>query len=270
MRSSEWVAVTFFVYLVGAAFVPALAPRRRLRVVLESGAAAVVVVAVAAWSNRETRAPSWLSFMRDAVLPLVYLLWSYWIPAHFRTDLSVAAERWLVDLDRRWAAPLVDASRALPRVFIELLEVAYLFCYPMLPAGYLAIVLGNPAAEVDAYWTALLVSAALSYGVLPWIRTRPPRELEGPPPHVSAVRWMNETLLRHASVQLNTFPSGHVATAVAAALAVAIEVPAAGVVFVLLALAIAAACVVRRYHYFADVVLGGAAGVIGVVTSRLL
>ena len=269
MRSSEWVAVAFFVYLVAAAFVPALAPRRRLRVVLESGAAAAVVVAVAAWSSGEG-ASSWVVFLRDAVLPLVYLLWSYWIPAHFGTDLSVATERWLVALDRRWAAPLVDGSRALPRVFIELLEVAYLFCYPMLPAGYLAIVLGNPAAKVDAYWTALLVSAALSYGVLPWIRTRPPRELEGPPPRVSAVRWMNETLLHHASVQLNTFPSGHVATAVAAALAVAIEVPAAGVAFILLALAISAACVVRRYHYFADVVLGGAAGVFGFVVSRLV
>jgi hypothetical protein len=262
--------VAFFVYLAAAAFVPALAPRRRLRVVLESSAAAAVVVAVAAWSSTEGSASSWLSFLRDAVLPLVYLLWCYWIPAHFRTDLSVATERWLVELDRRWAAPLVDGSRALPRPFIELLEVSYLFCYPMLPAGYLAIVVWNPAAEVDAYWTALLVSAALSYGVLPWIRTRPPRELEGPPPRASAVRWMNETVLHHASVQLNTFPSGHVATAVAAALAVAIEVPAAGVAFVLLALAIAAACVVRRYHYFADVVLGGAAGVFGFVVSRLV
>jgi hypothetical protein len=271
VRASEWIALTYFAYLaVAAALASGLAARRRLRVIVESVASGAVVVVVAAWSGDARSAAAWASPLRDAVLPLVYLLWCYWIPAHFRTDITCSAERLLIDLDREWAVPIVSASAAWPRVWIEVLEVAYLFCYPMLPAGYAVIVLWNSDAAIDRYWTALFVAAAVSYGVLPWVRTRPPRELEGPPPHATVVRWLNEIVLHHGSVQLNTIPSGHVATAVAAALAVSIEVPAAGVFFVLLALAIAVACVVRRYHYLADVVLGAVAGVVGVIVSRFV
>ena len=61
---------------------------------------------------------------------------------------------------------------------------------------------------------------------------------------------------RLVSVKANTFPSGHVAVALAVALAVFDLLPVAGMIFVPAALLIAAATVVRRYHYTADAALG--------------
>jgi membrane-associated phospholipid phosphatase len=63
-------------------------------------------------------------------------------------------------------------------------------------------------------------------------------------------------VLNHASIQVNTLPSGHVAAAVAAALAVGTFMPAAGAVIGVLAVSIALAAVLGRYHYAADAVLG--------------
>jgi membrane-associated phospholipid phosphatase len=180
-----------------------------------------------------------------------------------------AAERVLSAFDRRWAASLSAVLERASLWLIELLELAYLCCYPLLPAGFAVIYWRGEPAAAERFWTAVFAAAALSYGVLPWIRTRPPRQLYGAPPRRSSIRQLNEVLLRRASVQLNTFPSGHVSTAVATALAVSADVPAAGVGFVVLALAIAVACIAGRYHYLADVLTGAAVGVLAFVLSRL-
>jgi undecaprenyl-diphosphatase len=67
---------------------------------------------------------------------------------------------------------------------------------------------------------------------------------------------LNELILRVGSVQVNTFPSGHAAGALATALAVAAVSPAAGWAFGALALGIVAASIVGRYHYMADSIAG--------------
>jgi membrane-associated phospholipid phosphatase len=71
-----------------------------------------------------------------------------------------------------------------------------------------------------------------------------------------------------ASVQLNTFPSGHVAAALATAFAVYACLPSAGLSLGLLALAITAGSVVGRYHYAADALAGAALALLGFVISR--
>lgn len=269
MRVSEWVALGYFGYLAVAALASPLSPPRRARVVAECTGSAAVVVAIAAWS-RARPLEAWLLHVRDWV-PVIYLLWFYWIPAHFSSTTNPRAEQRLVEWDRRWAAPLVDAVVAAPRACAELLELAYLFCYPLLPAGLLFTMWWSAGADVDRYWTSVLLSGALSYGVLPWLRTRPPRHLE-PDASVpaSSVRLFNEAVLHRASVQLNTFPSGHVATSFAAAFAVVAQVGAPGLPFVALACAIAVACVVGRYHYLADAVLGVAVAAIAFLAARFV
>ena len=82
-------------------------------------------------------------------------------------------------------------------------------------------------------------------------------------PPARQVRGWNEWLLDLVSVKANTFPSGHVAVALAVALVVFDLLPAAGLIFVPAALLIATATVVRRYHYTADAALG-----IAVVVGR--
>jgi membrane-associated phospholipid phosphatase len=207
--------------------------------------------------------------LRDWAFP-VYILASYWLPAQFVSSIDERAEAALRSFDRRWAGRLIDAASRAPRGLTELAELAYAFCYPLIPGGFAVLVLGGFEAQADRYWTALMGAAGLSYGALPWMPTRPPRAVETAPVlPASGVRRLNLLVLGHASVQLNTFPSGHVATAVAAALAVGSSMPVTGVALGGLAAAIAVACVVRRYHYAADALAGVLVGCVAFAFSRM-
>jgi membrane-associated phospholipid phosphatase len=74
-------------------------------------------------------------------------------------------------------------------------------------------------------------------------------------------------MVRHATIGVNTFPSGHVAVSLAVGFAIAGVMPAVGALMLVLAISIAIACVVGRYHYAMDVVAGAAlAGVVWAVT----
>jgi membrane-associated phospholipid phosphatase len=81
-------------------------------------------------------------------------------------------------------------------------------------------------------------------------------------------RRVNLRVLGVASVQLNTFPSGHAAASLATALAVGARLPIAGLLLGLLALAIALGSVAGRYHYAADALAGAALAIVAFVISR--
>jgi undecaprenyl-diphosphatase len=80
-------------------------------------------------------------------------------------------------------------------------------------------------------------------------------------------------VLDRASVQWNTFPSGHAAASLAAALAVGADMPIAGMAIASIAISIAVGSVVGRYHYAADALTGAGvamlAFVMGSVTRAL-
>src|SRR5262249_18305888 len=121
------------------------------------------------------------------------------------------------------------------------------------------LALAGHAGQIDRFWTIVLLAEFTCYGMLPWIQTRPPRALEATDTRASAgalMRRLNLTVMNHASIQVNTVPSGHAAGAMAAALAVASTMPAAGAVLLILAVSIAVATVLGRYHYIVDSVLG--------------
>jgi hypothetical protein len=201
--------------------------------------------------------------------PLAYILLGYWLPGRLVSRPSLALEWRLTAFDSRWLAGReVSFARRAPLAVIELLELAYLFCYPVLPIGLFLVRLCGTAGDLDRYWVAVMLSAALSYGALPWLPTRPPRAAIGNPPRRSRVRALNLFVLERASVQLNTFPSGHVATSVAAALAVTACWPAAGLALGFMALAITVASVVGRYHYAADAIAGVVTAFIAFSVSR--
>jgi hypothetical protein len=153
---------------------------------------------------------------------------------------------------------------------MELLELAYLLCAPLVPAGFAYMqVAGVSPEEGDRYWTAVILAAALCYGALPWLPTRPPRSTEPGPVRRSLVRALNLHVLNRASVQLNTFPSGHVAISVVVALSMgAAGLPIAGAAFGLMAVAVGVASVVGRYHYAADALAGLAVAVIAFAVAR--
>jgi membrane-associated phospholipid phosphatase len=203
------------------------------------------------------------------VMPLIYLLIGYWLPAMLVRTPNVAFERHLLQFDRTlFGADGLEAfARRAPRALLEYLEFSYLLCYAVVPAGLVWLTLAGVEANANRFWSIVLLSSFACYGVLPWLPTRAPRAVEGTRHGRSLIRHVNLHVLDRASVQWNTFPSGHTAASAATALAVASDAPIAGIVLGVVAASIAVGSVVGRYHYAADAIAGGAVAVAAWVTA---
>lgn len=243
MTPFELLAVAYFVVVLAAA--PRVAARRR-GVLYVCGAVALIIVArfTLPWTAR-----AWLAH--------AYLVLGYWIPAAFVGTPNAAFERWLARADAHVGAWLVPGTYLVPASRL-LLELAYLCCYPLVPAGFIVVWLFGSAEDVNWFWTVVLASGYACYISLPWTAARPPRlaEPRDGAPLPRGLTALNVAVLGRVSHQLVTFPSGHVAVAVAVAIATWRVWPAAGVTFGVLALLIAAAAVAGRYHYAIDVLCG--------------
>jgi hypothetical protein len=255
MRFSEWLAAGYFAYLL----VPvALSGRtRRVRLALAL-AAAGLIAAVAAVSQLPARDP-WAT-LRDWA-PCVYLLAGYWLPGRLFAAPNHRLERWLLGIDERLFSRLAALAGSGPRFLRTYLELAYLLCYPLVPAAFaIAYQLQrDPAMASDRFWRVILPAVFVCYGLVPWLPMRPPRALPTRADDADgSVRRLNLLVLSHASIQMNTFPSGHAAAAVASALVVGQLHLGAGLIFGTIALSISIGSVVGRYHYAADAVLGAA------------
>jgi membrane-associated phospholipid phosphatase len=171
----------------------------------------------------------------------------------------------LLAFDHRLFGPqglAVFAARA-PRLTLDYLEFAYLLCYAVVPAGWAWLLLAGHQNQSDEFWTTVLLASFSCYGVLPWLPSRAPRAVEPPAAcDRSVIRQLNVHVLDGASVQWNTFPSGHTAASLAVALTVGIHVPTAGVVLGIIAVSIAIGSVVGRYHYAADAIAGAVVAVV--------
>ena len=266
-RASEWIVLAYFVYLAVAAAAVPLSSDRRRRVI---GAAAMAIVAVVSVERVGGSGPS--EVLRDWI-PLVYLVVAYRLPASFVTARNERLERALLALDERWLGRhrLATFAERGPKPLLELFELAYLFCYPLVPMGLACLYIAGLREEANRFWTAVLLAAFLSYGALPWFPTRPPRTTDATlVPARSRIRTLNLDVLARASIQLNTFPSGHAATAVAAALAVGARLPLPGLMMGLIALGILGGSVLGRYHYAADALTGAVLALVGFVVSRFV
>ena len=138
----------------------------------------------------------------------------------------------------------------------ELLEASYAGVYLLIPVALFVHLWYSVSPDPNRFWSVVLITDFICFGMLPWVQTRPPRALEGVDPWRSRLRRFNLRLLGSTSIQVNTFPSGHAAEAVVAALLV-LDAPAAIVGLMLLAaFAVSAGAVLGRYHYLADAVAG--------------
>jgi membrane-associated phospholipid phosphatase len=195
------------------------------------------------------------------LLPSLVLLAGYWLSGLLFVCPDLRAERWLRSVDDALLTrPGVFAwfERA-PRGVAEYLELSYLLVYLAVPAGAMMLVAAGYAAQLDRFWTIVLLSEFICYGMLPWIQTRPPRVLETVDLQQRAtrpLRRLNLGVAERASIRANTVPSGHAAGALATALAVGSSMPLAGAILLILAGSIAVATVIGRYHYVVDSVLG--------------
>jgi membrane-associated phospholipid phosphatase len=137
-----------------------------------------------------------------------------------------------------------------------LMELAYVFCYPVVPLGLGSLYLSGFGQAADEYWTVVLLSAYPCYVLLPFVQLLPPRLVERTDASRNDgrhLRRFNLWLVRQVTHEANTFPSGHVAASAAIALVLLRFTPAFGIVFAFIAAGIAAGCIVGRYHYIVDV-----------------
>src|SRR5262249_24002581 len=119
-----------------------------------------------------------------------------------------------------------------------LLELAYVFCYPVVLLGLTALYLSGFRNAADDYWTLVLLSAYPCYVLLPFIQLLPPRLVEGTDAstnHSPYLRRFNLWLVRRVTHEANTFPSGHVAASAAIALVLLRFTPLAGIMFAFIA-----------------------------------
>jgi membrane-associated phospholipid phosphatase len=254
VRVSEWVAAAYFAYLFGVALITLGGPRRRAA----ATGSALAVVAVLLLAGTVPDTPSWRG-LRDW-LPAGYLLGGYWLSGLYFVAPMPNVERRFLACDRwLYRAGLATLVARAPRALLEMLEFAYLVCFVFVPGGMLLLWLGGASASADRFWTVVLASEFGSFGMLPWIQTRPPRDVE-PPGAIDrravSARWINQYMVRHTSIGVNTFPSGHVAGALATALAVSEALPALELPLLIGAGLIAVSTVIGRYHYAVDAVAG--------------
>jgi len=250
---ADWIrwSLVFFAYV---ALVAGLRPgvTRRARIRVWGGAAIGGGLAVAA-----SRLPPG-GIANVWVLPPLILLIGYWTSGLLFVRPMPRLERGLVALDANLRVAAMAAR--CPRLLAEYLELAYSGIYVTI---VLALVIARRSGvPADHFWSVILLTDYVCFGMLPWFQTRPPRALTADAPWRSSWRALNLRLLQAGSVQVNTFPSGHAAEALAAALLVL----GAPVLLVLgmfvIALSISAGAVLGRYHYAADAIAGWAVALI--------
>jgi len=248
VRSSEWIACGYFVYLAVAAWFARTPAAKR-------GAVCATAIACAAGVAAGVRAPlairNWL--------PALDILAAYYVTGGLFVAPSAALERWLTTWDARLLGQPAGRFAAWPRAILGFLEIVYMGCFVLVPGGYAVLVLGGHAADANRYWTMVVAAELGAFAPLSVFQTRPPWVLEGKPELADpAVHRIASEMVERVSIRVNTFPSGHAAGSLAVALAVLPAMPAAGAVLLVLAAAIAVGCVVGRYHYVVDVIAGAA------------
>jgi hypothetical protein len=260
-RAAEWINLVAFSFFLVLAWRRRNLEQNRRTKIYAIGVSALVVNLFSALLLPHLVTPLAASVSRDWI-PYALLLLFYWQGGQFVTRFDAGMEARLEWLDRRTVAPLLDqcVRRPILAWFLRHLELAYLFCYVSMPLGLATLYLLRRGREADHFWTVVLLAAYTSYGMLPFVQTRPPRMLGEKWSGLlasSKVRAVNLWILRHASIHANTVPSGHVASSTACALILLRLTPLwVGLAFLFLAIGIALGAVTGRYHYVADAILG--------------
>jgi membrane-associated phospholipid phosphatase len=264
MQTSEWIQIGFALILAVAAWGTGLTehplPLRRRWIVTGLAAAAVLIAALGSVTVTFL-APNQRSILLDC-LTIVLFLVPYWQTGQFFLRPNPGIQARLLAFDR-WLLPEIAAQSGTARSPIGfLLEMAYLFCYPLVPLGLAAIYLAGLRGEAASFWLVLLVSTYICYAVTPFVPAFPPRSLVGaqsaepPSTNTNKGRRFNRWILQRGSIHAISFPSAHVASAFAIALVLLRYAWPLGVVFLVIAILISLGAVIGRYHYALDVLLG--------------
>lgn len=246
MRLWETASIVFFLYVAIAGAFGRRPARTRLLPYLGVGAGLLLVLV--------TRTLPYTSVVHDWLAPPAALLIAYWTSGLLFIAPRPAQERALAAFDERLR--IDDIARRLPISFAHLLEAAYAGIYLLVPLALIAHLTLVPNASAERFWNVILLTDFICFGFLTFVQTRPPRTMHSPDPWSSSARSFNLSMLGATSIQVNTFPSGHAAEALAAALLVSGAPLPIVFAIALAALAVSAGTVLGRYHYAADAIAG--------------
>jgi hypothetical protein len=247
MGSWEAPTLVFFVYTAAVASV-----LRGLTVSQRTRALAGVALGTAIlFAQDQLSVPA---LLRTWIVPPLLLPVAYWTSGMLFAQPMPAAEALLKTADDRLR--IRQAAAQMPRPIAELLEFAYAGIYPLIPLALALHLSFGVRPDPDRFWAVVLTTDYICFGMLPWIRTRPPRALETTDPWRASFRSFNLRLLERSSIHVNTLPSGHAAEAVAAALVVSDAPAPIAISMAFSAIAVSAGAVLGRYHYAADAIAG--------------
>jgi len=256
-NAAAWIQGAFVVLLAGIAWLRPLGRKRQLNATVLA-AIAIAVIVLAQFSSRRL-SPLAASVLEDW-LPVLLLLFPYWQVGQFFIGADPVAEKRLANFDRVLfrALGIAPSQTSIAPAVGMYLELVYLMVYPLIPLGVATLYILHLRHFVNYYWIVVLLSTYTSLAITPFVRAMPPRVLENyekfqmPPSKLGAV---NRFILRRGGIQAITFPSAHVASAMAASLVLLRVEPWAGLIFLLISVSIAVATVVGAYHYAADAML---------------
>jgi membrane-associated phospholipid phosphatase len=246
VRASDWLAYGYFSALTVLPWTRRLPTRRR---VLISAIGFAICVAVLRVPRRA------LAFLD--VWPLAWILIGYYFSGLFFMRPSGRFESWLVGWDRALLGDPTTRFARWPRAWLAFLDITYMGCFLLVPAGFAALTVSGHEPLVDRYWTMVMGAEFGAFLPPTIIQSRPPWAIEREPAlgdgttHRVASRFVQQFTIR-----ANTFPSGHAAGSLAVALGVIGTLPLTGAILLALALCICLASIVGRYHYVADVIAG--------------
>jgi membrane-associated phospholipid phosphatase len=248
MRQSDWVSFVYFAAVSAIALVRPLPAGRRAAI----GAIGIVMCAAIVWLAR-TGAED---IRRSA--PLAVILVAYYLSGRFALRPSTRFERWLLSWDEWMFGNPAIRFAGWPRVLLAVLEILYVGCFLLVPAGYVVLLAVAAAPSlIDRYWTIVLAAELGSFISLAFVHARPPWVLEQRAALPDrAVHRVATRFVEHLTIRANTFPSGHAAGSFAVALGVIGVLPVAGLIALAIAAGISIAAVVGRYHYAVDVLAG--------------
>ena len=272
LRRSEWICLAYFAYITLLSFFIRVPARRRLEILMANVTVAVGLFLLPGAIGHTSRL--FVSVVRDS-LPAPLILLGYHEAGRLtfpRSDHSFegAFLRW----DERffkipWLA-FLSPNCGFPAWLEALLEFSYLQCYVVVPSGIAVLYFAHLGRFADEYWSVVLPAVFTAFGLTPLFPAQAPRKLANDahaPRHAPPLRTFNLWILDHASIKVNTFPSGHVAGAVSASLALMRILPAAGICYLIIAVGIVLGSVRGRYHYALDAMAGAVVAIVAFMGS---
>ena len=261
LRSSEWVLLAFFAYIV--AVTPFFRDRPRLGYqpvfVLLAVFAMFSVLAIGSLERRRSAIeivrdwlpiPLTLAAFREMELfvPLTY--------THRYEQTWIQWDAWLLESCRLHRV-LQIAGALIP----SYLEVCYFLVYGVAAYCVAILYIRGHRTRVNQLLTIYLLGTLSAYALFPFFPSEPPRFAfpNIAPPIDTEIRELNLWFLRHATIHSGVFPSAHVSATFSCAWAMFLVLPERkrfGWGLLLYALSVSVATVYGRYHYVADVIAG--------------